>query len=161
MIFCFEKRLRHARLEKSWIYSWYASLNITSRTQHPIGCKWRIDWFYVTCNQSTAGSSEDIIVVHIMNWRLLSLVKIVYFSTSLYFQRGNLPNLQYISNFEVILLCGISVVGSQNIRQFPNLKTLGEFPFSMVGEYLEDRAILHNSLVGWARMAIWTKNLLK
>ena len=29
--------------------------------------KWRTDWFYVTYNQSTAESSEDIAVVHIMN----------------------------------------------------------------------------------------------
>ena len=47
--------------------SWYASLQITSRTQQPIGCKWRIDWFYVTYNQSAVGSSEDIAVMHIMN----------------------------------------------------------------------------------------------
>ena len=46
----------------SW-YSWYASLYITSRTQQPIGCKWRIDWFYVNYNQSTAGSSEEIAMV--------------------------------------------------------------------------------------------------
>ena len=43
------------------------SPNNTSQTQQPIGCKWRINWFYITYNQSTVGSSEDIAMVHIMN----------------------------------------------------------------------------------------------
>ena len=54
------------------MYSWYTSLNITSRRQQPIGCKWRIDWFYVTYNQSTVGSSEDIVMVHII-WVIMGL----------------------------------------------------------------------------------------
>ena len=47
------------------------SSDITSRTQQLIGCKWRIDWFHITYNQSAVGSMDvmpdDIVVMHIMD----------------------------------------------------------------------------------------------
>ena len=73
-------------LRKYWyllLYSWNASLIITSRTQQLIGCKWRIERFYVTYNQSTAGSSEYIAVVHIMN---------TFIVTTSYNLTGTLPS---------------------------------------------------------------------